>query len=391
VFEWAKVTDSSGAFAAGDGYMFLEAVTVGGPGLVAVGGECPGSRDCIAGTPVDWTAAVWVSPDGFAWERVPHDEDIFGGPGSQVMLDVTPGGPGLVAVGFVDPSNFLRGRWHGLRNVGPLEDLDGAIWVSVDGIAWERVPDPTVAFSGEGDQIIHAVISTGSGLMAVGAAGGDAAVWVSPDGLAWSLLPQDTDVFGGNSNQWIHDVAVGGVGFVAVGVDWDDPESGGVPRSAVWTSVDGLAWTRATHDSAVFGGDEGDDGAGMDLMWTVTSTGNGVVASGWTYDYGEQAVWASPDGLTWQKAPDTYGLIAGTRSGPTKALVFHQGEVIGVGWDSGSTSISVDVPPHFEPNFTFDYVYPWTSMNDAVVFDGRVVAVGYDRFNGGVWHGGFGG
>jgi hypothetical protein len=390
VFEWAKVTDSSGAFAAGDGYMFLEAVTVGGPGLVAVGGECPGSRDCIAGTPVDWTAAVWVSADGLVWERVSHDEDIFGGPGSQVMLDVTPGGPGLVAVGFVDPSNFLRGRWQGLTNVEPMEDLDGAIWVSVDGLVWERVPDPTGAFSGDADQILHAVISTDSGLVAVGASGGDAAVWVSQDGLAWSLLPQDAAVFGGRSNQWIHDVVAGGVGLVAVGVDWDDPESGGIPRGAVWTSPDGVTWARVAHDKTAEAGDDGAEVDGMDLLWAVASTGDGLVASGWTFDFGERAVWASPDGHTWQQAQDGFELIQGTRGGPTKALVFHDDSVIGVGWDSGSTSISGDVPPHFEPNFTFDYVYPWTSMNDAVVFEGRVVAVGYDRFDGAVWHGEFG-
>ena len=47
------------------------------------------------------------------WSRVPHDEKVFGGEGSQTMASVTAGGPGLVAVG-----------WAGSRND------DAAVWVT---------------------------------------------------------------------------------------------------------------------------------------------------------------------------------------------------------------------------------------------------------------------
>ena len=63
-------------------------VTVGGPGLVAVGYDQ--GREA---------AAVWTSSDGRGWERVPHDEAVFGGDDGQAMGSVTAGGPGLVAVG----------------------------------------------------------------------------------------------------------------------------------------------------------------------------------------------------------------------------------------------------------------------------------------------------
>jgi hypothetical protein len=51
---------------------------------------------------------VWTSPDGFTWSRVPHDEDVFAtggesysaGAHQEQMLSVTAGGSGLVAVGF---------------------------------------------------------------------------------------------------------------------------------------------------------------------------------------------------------------------------------------------------------------------------------------------------
>jgi hypothetical protein len=66
-------------------------VVAGGPGLVAVGlDESVGDTD----------AAVWTSPDGLTWTREPHDEAVFGGPGFQEMVWITPGGPGLVAVGY---------------------------------------------------------------------------------------------------------------------------------------------------------------------------------------------------------------------------------------------------------------------------------------------------
>ena len=60
-------------------------VTVGGPGLVAVGGRR--------------NAAVWTSIDGITWSRLPHDEAVFG---SAWMNAVIVGGPGLLAVGSID-------------------------------------------------------------------------------------------------------------------------------------------------------------------------------------------------------------------------------------------------------------------------------------------------
>ena len=53
-------------------------------GLVAVGG----GED----------ARVWTSVDGITWPRVAHDESIFGGADDQWMQSVTVGGAGLIAV-----------------------------------------------------------------------------------------------------------------------------------------------------------------------------------------------------------------------------------------------------------------------------------------------------
>ena len=42
---------------------------------------------------------MWTSTDGITWSRVPHDEAVLGGEIRQEMFDVTVGGPGLVAIG----------------------------------------------------------------------------------------------------------------------------------------------------------------------------------------------------------------------------------------------------------------------------------------------------
>ena len=111
----------------GAGNQRMFSVTVGGPGLVAVG------RDESGG---DSDAAVWISVDGITWSRVPGDEAVFGGAGDQRiqrMVGVTVGGPGVVAVG----------------REGSAPDTDAAVWTSPDGITWSRIPDDEAVLGGE--------------------------------------------------------------------------------------------------------------------------------------------------------------------------------------------------------------------------------------------------
>ena len=206
----------------------MNGVTAGGPGLVAIGSERSGS---------DERAAVWTSPDGITWSRVPHDEAVFGGPNTQRMNGLTAGGPGLVAVGR-DHSGF---------------DQHAAVWTSPDGITWSRVPHNETVF-GDADRLsMSSVTAGGPGLVAVGSDGqhlGDAAVWTSTDGTTWSRVPHDEAVFGGTYGQGMSSVTVGGPGLVAVGSDSSDFSTG----AGVWTSVDGITWSRVPHDEAVLGG-----------------------------------------------------------------------------------------------------------------------------------------
>ena len=168
---------------------------------------------------VDWnpTAAVWTSLDGLTWSRVPHDDEEFARPdgrGAFSMSSVTRMGAGLVAVG---------------------------------------------------SQMLGDDVPTGRAT--------DTAVWTSPDGVTWSRVPHDDEVFGRRGNQRMHDVTATATGLVAVGVDvqGDTSRYYTSQTALVWTSVDGQKWTRVAPDEGVFGG-----GA----MVSVTVAGTGLVAVG---------------------------------------------------------------------------------------------------------------
>ena len=269
---WNRVPDREVVFG-GEGNQEMESVTIGGPGLVAVGLDSSGG---------DWDAAVWTSVDGVSWSRVAHDEAVFGGVGDQAMESVTVGGPGLVAVGL----DFSGG------------DEDAAVWTSVDGLSWSRVAHDELVFGGVGDQEMESVTAGGPGLVAVGldAPGGDvdAAVWTSVDGLSWMRVAHDEAIFGGSATQEMESVTAGGPGLVAVGLD----AFGGYVDAAVWTSVDGLSWMRVAHDEAIFGGN------GAQEMESVTAGGPGLVAVGVDYAGGDSDVAAWVWVFTTEEASD---------------------------------------------------------------------------------------
>ena len=176
-FTWSRVANHEAVFG-GEGRQGMSSVTAGGPGLVAVGFDDPGG---------DTHGAVWTSHDGTTWSRVPHDEVVFGGEGSQGMSSITAGGPGLVVVGSDD-----RGGDH-----------DGAAWTSPDGTVWSRVPHDGVVFGGASSQVMESVTAGGPGLVAVGSEFKDrgryqdGVVWTSHDGTTRYRVSDDDAVFSG--------------------------------------------------------------------------------------------------------------------------------------------------------------------------------------------------
>jgi hypothetical protein len=240
---WERVADSAGVFT--DSWPSVRAVTVGGPGFVAVGNE--------VGGPNRGAAAVWVSADGRSWQRVTSDS--FTGPGSRAMGDVTTLGSRVVAGGQI-------GR-------------DAGVWVSEDGLTWE-VAYPVTPSIGL-DQHILSVAATQQGLVAVGAKetsanSWDAALWVSEDGLTWDEAATNNFALGGPGSQIMTAVATAGPGLVAVGQEHPDNQTPEAFNSVVWTSVDGTKWTRLPEPI--------EDNRGLQL-WSVVGTNTGIIAVGW--------------------------------------------------------------------------------------------------------------
>lgn len=417
--EWSRVPDASGVLG-GAGSQYIEAVTIGGPGLVAVGTDCGGY--CGVSDDDSSDAAVWVSADGVDWTRIPHDEAVFGGPGAQNMIDVVSGGPGLVAVGIVDhayfgfrrsPQEFRPGEM-GVFAPSGREDLDAAVWTSEDGLTWELVPDPDGAFSGTGDgsstvagdEAMEAVAVGAGRIVAVGSAHEDAAVWVSNDGVSWQRVPHDDEVFGGPSGQWMHDVVYTGERFVAVGTDLNGAErrDGGIMRGAVWTSEDGSSWSRVEQGAEVFGGDIDKDNPLF--IWTVTSTANGLVAAGMSSCFcdtppAEMPLWISQDGLEWERIADdsapfaylptsTKRLPNGSdlRHAPVKALAAFEDGVLSVGWDRGFAQVMLpDVEIPFDHDLVPGQLYTSVAMTDLVIVGNQALAVGYSLGEAAIWIG----
>jgi photosystem II stability/assembly factor-like uncharacterized protein len=191
----------------------MDSVVRAGPGFVAVGVD----RDREAG-------AVWTSPDGREWSRVPHDE-VFTRRG-----DAT----GMHSVAAIDSRVVAVGP-------GPLqappESSIAMVWTSPDGREWSRVPHDQAIF-GDGPYKMHSVAANDSTLVAIGVEdsedveGVEQVIWrSSDDGDTWSLVTSEQP-----RPFVLHDVIAAGSGFVGVGV----AEEG----ASVWTSSDGRTWSR---------------------------------------------------------------------------------------------------------------------------------------------------
>lgn len=190
-----------------------------GSSMNAVAVDADGRWVAVGASATERRALTWTSPDGANWSRSP-DLDLFA---EAELLDVTAGAPGGPA--------FI--------GVGGAPVIQGAIWVSDDGVSWEVTAgagaDP--AFN---NSSIQAVTAGGIGYVAAGltveVASFDAAFWTSTDGRTWvpAADPEGAD------EQPIEDVAAAPDGsLVAVGF-------GLLMRGSVWTSDDGTAWQEVT-------------------------------------------------------------------------------------------------------------------------------------------------
>ena len=263
---WTRLAEDDPALNLGDVLMY--GVTDGGPGLVAVG------------------SGVWTSIDGTIWNRSPADPDVFGGPG--VMQDVVTTEHGLIAAGSL------------LTTDGQTELIVPTVWLSADGIEWERVWQGNAIdfYLATIHPHFHALTTSADGLVVgVGTATNDAgefvaAVWTSADGRNWERIDRNSSAFTSDTDSDVsmQDVAWGPGGFVAVGTD-------GGTSVAIWHSPDGLTWTRADTADQPF--------ENIGTLSTVDSLGTGWITAGphgfYDRNGGTVTLWTSPDGLTWDR------------------------------------------------------------------------------------------
>ena len=104
-------------------------------------------------------------------------------------------------------------------------------------------------------------------------------------------MPHDEALFGGAAPQWMTSVTAGGPGVVAVGFAIGPAADSVGERAMVWTSPDGVTWSRVPHNEALFA-DAG--------MTSVTATSRGLVVLG---DANIPVIWTSPDGFSWSRTP----------------------------------------------------------------------------------------
>ena len=260
------------------GAILMYGVTEGGPGFVAVGMGC---EDDNAPCPAHPT--VWTSVDGTDWDRSAPDLEVFGEIGA--MLDVISSSHGLVAAGNLQTEN----------SDGALVSAP-AVWLSADGLTWEKtwVGDP--AADTTITPAINAVAEGPDGaLIAVGEAEGPAGtltagMWRSEDGRVWHQVLDPALASASGRGLVLSDVAYGPEGFVAIGTE-------GQADPAMWHSSDGASWTRVDTADQPFGGSE--------ALSSVTATEGGYLLTGdhgfMTSTSSQVWLWSSPDGLSWDR------------------------------------------------------------------------------------------
>jgi hypothetical protein len=293
---WKRVS-SDGLTGPGD--QDLNGIAMLGPDVIGVGSNTSGGTA---------DAAVWIShDDGASWSRVSDPGLVV--PGDQVMRRVIAAPTGLVALGYTDAGG---GR-------------DAAVWTSTDGERW--TPVPSTGFDGAGDQEMLGAATFGDEVIAVGysateAGDLDAAVWTESEGV-WSRVTSDP--LGGPSDQQMTSVLTTGSGLVAVGYD----TSGGDHDAAVWTAANGTTWKRVPPEGFARGSEQ--------QMYALTQVGGTLVAAGTSEtSSGDRnaAIWLSPDGSSWSQVPGTdpsMTALVGPAEQRVKSLVVFDDLLVALG------------------------------------------------------------
>ena len=290
--EWSRVPHDEALFGTGSAQMYQ--ILRLRDRYVAIGATCDDPAGACPGHP-----RMWLSPDGLSWSRAPWDPAVFG---THVGINAASATEEeLFAFGHVcrvDGVEFSA-EDRALFATNTTEDCLFVAWSSPDGSTWERIyfdDDPLVSVS--------AITTGGPGFVAVGEAWDDSindnrpAAWTSTDGRTWTRADTPDDRAG-----LINWVVATDNGFVGAG--WlRGQDRNRHLQTAMWFSSDGASWS-LVHD----------EGADSDVLALVLG-GPGLIVGGaeaaTNPAESQGAIWTSPDGLSWTRitGPES-GLPAG--------------------------------------------------------------------------------
>jgi hypothetical protein len=318
------------------------------------------------------------------WIPVLGPDEMHGvGGGSAMRLAVADFG--VVAVGYTCES---------IDATNTSADCSASAWVSEDGFDWTKVYGEE---AGLADGMMRAVAAGGPGVVAVGTSCGpvDAppegcvpAIWTSTNGYDWDSIPTADGVFT-NCPTWdtcvLWDVANTGSRLVATG--WDGSGFG------VWTSPDGIEWTRVVFDPDKFvpAVSFTPQVPGEGEFFNLLAVDGRVVAFGQVtlFEYeGDEfiewwypaAVWTSPDGEEWTQPDNVFGQLDDTeivdetvwrdRIYATGWLCDHNDDCEPVMWSSTDGSEWTVTP--FESNLESIMPHRTYGLSDALLITGSL-------------------
>ena len=210
--------------------------------------------------------AIWTSPDGTRWSRLPQSEV----PAHVSISSVAHGAGRYVAVGQILPP--------GAMNADPAPK-----WISSDGIHFQALAG--TAGGPSGDMVVRQVTWTGSAFVAVGdPLSLDApTAWRSANGIDWQQVELPTGAAAGAQVR-VEGIVQTPTGVLAVGA-LDDTVHGTTANGIAWGSSDGRSWQQVSQPTdfpgadlqsvAVLGGHvlvEGQDNRGgpsVGLLWIL--------------------------------------------------------------------------------------------------------------------------
>ena len=340
---WTQIPDENGLFGPGGGGGITQ-MAQNGSVAVAVGSACEivdGSSDCAA--------AVWRAESAFEWALVSD-------PPQGDLTAIVAGGPGFIAAGAT----------CGIDDVG--SDCAPAIWTSVDGNAWQRAPHDEAVFASCAQSedpfcqisMYHLAVGNDGSMVAAGQDGLGGGVWHSSNGASWARAELD----GVPGAIWFDQLIATGSEFVLMG--------GG----RAWTSTDGAVWQES----------QGGDLFPGYLLDVTTYHGKLYGVGGDTA--GEGSIWVSNDGISWEPLDsgvnfEGEGLVR-IFSLPSQLMAVGMRYDEATGIEDGVFLTSADGTTWTALAADPD-VFPRFGINDAVAFDGVLIAGGAGSTGPALW------